>query len=133
MRASFRFLPCIEQISPGDESEKSLPRHLLSESRSRFHPPLVIYVCVCVCVCVCVFLPSGVGRYLCMPSIYKCVLLVFLHCHRNESRIHGPATCDITEPSGTPVSTTSCFVDTIMFNLLLVAIKKCGRQTSPNP
>lgn len=60
---------------------------------------------------------------ICACPRYKCVLRVFLHCHRNESRIHGPATCDITEPSGTPVSTTSCFVDTIVFNLLLVVKK----------
>lgn len=80
---------CAGQISPGDESERSLPRHLLPESRSRFHPPLATRV----------FFPrEGRERYL--RATGMSVSRVFLHCHRNESRIHGPATCDITGPSG---------------------------------
>lgn len=55
LRVSFRFLPsCIGQISPGDESEKSLPRHLLSESQV---PSAISHACAlpqgssATCVC----------------------------------------------------------------------------------
>lgn len=91
---------CTGQISPGDESEKSLPRHLLPESRSRFHPPLTTRV----------LFPRE--SYLCSTGMS--VRRVFLHCHRNESRIHGPATCDITGPSG-PARHSYFFVTMLYF------------------
>lgn len=121
LRASFRFLPISSRYHLA--MSQRLPRHLLSESHSRFHPPLAT----------CVLTLEGRRNALLVCPRYKCTVASRL-CplsSRNESRIHGPATCDITGPSGH----SRVFVATLYFvnTFLFVTKKRTQTRFRRNP